>query len=163
MCMKLHEHLSEHQNHHGGRINCRPVELDIECKGQPFCSNHTLFLWPCYEDSGIIHPAIHLRFLWSWSQSQVTVGKGRSKEFGFSVLSAWDNSKTKRKSRQQEDWIQKKRRSCLTMVLRSLMNNTRDREILQQKMEKGFEYRQHLIRNPDELCMLLCVSKAAGH
>ncbi|XP_029910306.1 uncharacterized protein LOC115361135 [Myripristis murdjan] len=39
----------------------------------------------------------------------------------------------------------------------SLMNHTSDREIILQKMKETFEYRQHLIHNPDESHNILSV------
>lgn len=39
----------------------------------------------------------------------------------------------------------------------SLMNHTSDTEIIQQKMKETFEYRQHLIHNPDESHTVLTV------
>ncbi|KAK3553007.1 hypothetical protein QTP86_031103 [Hemibagrus guttatus] len=45
----------------------------------------------------------------------------------------------------------------------SLMNHTSDQEIILEKMKETFEYRQHLIHNPDESHTVFCVSKAAGY
>lgn len=39
----------------------------------------------------------------------------------------------------------------------SLMNNTSNREIILQKMKETFEYRQHLVHNPDESHNILSV------